>query len=311
MSMTNRMILILTLSLAASGVFAQEDAQNPEMTQSATTTIAEQGETPDDPAAEPEVAEVAPEDVSSYELQREFGDLLIQHPYDLATILALDPTLINDETYLSRYPEVARFVADHPEISRNPSFYVANFEHRTQRGGVIDDILEPIIIFAVFVLIAYALAWIVRTMVEQKRWNRLSQTQSEVHNKILDRFGASDEVLAYIKSPAGAKFLEAAPIPLHAEAPSQNNSSLTRIMLSVQFGVVVAVGSLGMLLVSFRLPERTGDELFAFGLIAFCVGAGFIISAGVSLFMSQRLGLWDFPGSQKASAPSTDPGTVR
>lgn len=317
MSMTKRMILILTLSFAAGGLMAQEELQPTETSEPAAVATDEAiGEAIEEPGAlsseeQPEEVEAAAEEeISSYQLRSDFEDLLLQHPDSLATILAHDPTLLNNEEFLSRYPEIVRFVADHPEIVENPSFYMTNFSHRTQRGTVLDTILEPIMIFAVFVLIAYALAWLVRTVIEQKRWNRLSKTQTEVHNKILDRFGTSEEVLGYVKTPAGSKFLEAAPIPLHTERPTQN-APLTRIMLSIQLGVVVAIGSLGMLLVSFRLPEPSGDELFAFGLIAFCIGAGFIVSAGVSLFMSQRLGLWDLPGSPSSADRSIDPGTVR
>jgi hypothetical protein len=131
----------------------------------------------------------------------------------------------------------------------------------------------------------------VRTIIEQKRWNRLSKTQAEVHNKILDRFGTTSELLEYVKTPAGTKFLESAPIPLHEEKVPQN-APLARVLWSIQIGVVLAVGALGMLLVSFRFEKESAQGLFAMGMIGFCVGAGFIASAIVSIVLSRRLGLW-------------------
>jgi hypothetical protein len=149
----------------------------------------------------------------------------------------------------------------------------------------------------------------VRTIVDQKRWSQLSRRQTEVHNKILDRFSNSDELLAYIKSPAGSKFLESAPIPLHAEAPRQN-APLSRVLWSVQIGVVVAAAGVGMLLVSTRFDAETAQGFFAMGSIATCIGAGFIISAIVSLVLSRRLGLYQEPPVPPAGAID-DSGFVR
>jgi hypothetical protein len=168
-----------------------------------------------------------------------------------------------------------------------------------QRYGMTERILEGLTILGVMGLIAFALAWLVRTIVEQKRWNRLSRTQSDVHNKILDRFSTSGELLDYIKTPAGTKFLESAPIPLHADAAPQN-APLSRVMWSVQAGVVVAAASIGILLVSGRFEKESAQELFAFGMIGLSVGLGFIISAAVSIFLSKRLGLWQSLPSDRA-----------
>ena len=131
------------------------------------------------------------------------------------------------------------------------------------------------------------------------RWRQLSRTQSEVHNKILDRFGTSSELLEYVRSPAGTKFLESAPIPVRAEEQPRPSAPQSRVMLSIQVGVVVTAAAVGMLLVSLRLDEGA-DGLFALGAIGFCLGAGFIASALISLFLSRRLG--DF---------ENDPGIVR
>ena len=119
----------------------------------------------------------------------------------------------------------------------------------------------------------------------------MSKTQSEVHNKILDRFSTSAELLDYIRTPAGTKFLESAPIPLHAEAAPQN-APLTRVMWSVQIGIVVAGGSLGMLLVAGRFDKEAAQEMSALGMIGLSIGVGFVASAAVSIFLSRRLGLW-------------------
>lgn len=286
MNFSTRMVLVVTLMLAFhAGLAAQETTTAPETTTAAATTTA------DAPSSS------TPRAKSSYEIRGEFSQLLRQSPDELPTILTLDPTLLSSEPFLARYPELARFVAENPEVRHHPGFYLGEFE-MIRRDGL-QNILEPVLIFFVFAMIAFALAWLVRTIIEQKRWNRLSRTQSEVHNKILDRFGTTAELLEYVKTPAGTKFLESAPIPLHTESGTPN-PPLARVLWSIQIGVVVSAAAIGMLLVSLRYADETGKGLFTLGVIGLCVGVGFAGSAALSIFLSRRLGLLQPPPSEDA-----------
>jgi hypothetical protein len=245
-----RITLILFLALATAGGLAAQEATAAQPVLDTAATAAEAGTAGE--ATPPGADEIARD---SGETRNHFLTLLREHPPELGTILALDPTLLSNDAFLAGYPELARFVAARPEVRRNPRFYLSDFQPRRE-SGTLDQLLETLVIFATFLLIALALAWVLRTIIEQKRWSRLSRTQSEVHNKILDRFGSSEELLAYVRTPAGARFLESAPIPLHAERATQS-PPMARVLWSIQIGVVVAVASLGMLLVSFRLDGET------------------------------------------------------
>jgi hypothetical protein len=296
MTLVTRMTLILTLLLPAAGVLFAQETSTAETTSTAapdtttvTTTAAESDET-----GEPK---------SSYETRNQFGALVRRHPSELPMILALDPGLLTNDRFLAEYPEVANFVAAHPEVRRSPRFYMEEFPVPGRgQHSMADDFLEGLFIFSIFAFIAFVLAWLVRTTIEQKRWNRLSRSQSEVHNKILDRFGTTSELLEYVRSPAGTKFLESAPIPLH-EKPAMQNAPVARILWSIQLGVVVMAGAVGLLLVSTRFDAEPARGFFAMGAIALCVGGGFIVSAVVSLVLSRRLGLW-----QSSQAVSSEPG---
>jgi hypothetical protein len=291
------LILALILGFVTGGLFAQEE----------TTTAATETTTTTAAPAEGAVTTTAPAETrSSDEIRAQFTALLGERPPEVATILKLDPSLLSDEAFLAKYPEVRDFVAKHPEIRHNPRFYLAEFWIPNQRNSLAEDVLEGLTIFAVFILIAFALGWLVRTVIEQKRWNRLSRTQSEVHNKILDRFSTSGELLDYIRTPAGTKFLESAPIPLHAESTPQN-APVSRVIWSVQIGVVIAAASLGILLVSGRFDKESAQEMFALGMIGVSIGVGFIASAAVSIFLSRRLGLWQSGSGERID----DPGIVR
>ena len=283
MGAATRIILILALLVSiAGGLFAQET------TTAATDTTATAATTAAPAATE---TSTPAESLSSHQIRNEFNSLLRQRPPEVATILKLDPSLLSDESFLAKYPELGSFIAAHPEVRHNPRFYLSDFAAPSERRSLAGDVLEALSIITVFALIAFALAWLVRTIIEQKRWNRLSRTQSEVHNKILDRFSTSAELLDYIRTPAGTKFLESAPIPLHADSGPQN-APLSRVLWSVQIGVVVAAASLGFLLVSGRFEKESAQELAALGMIGVSIGVGFIASAAVSIFLSRRLGLW-------------------
>ncbi|HEX6084829.1 MAG TPA: hypothetical protein VF266_09915 [Thermoanaerobaculia bacterium] len=296
MSAAIRMILTLTLVLVISRALAAQETATTETTTTTTaatettaTSTADEATTTDTTATTTTTAEEQEEVGTSVERTRnEFRVLLGQYSNEMGTLLAIEPSLLNNEEFLKGHPPLAEFIARHPEVAQHPNTYLEPAQLRSQSG--VGDVLENIIVFGIFVFIAVVLAWLVRTIIEQKRWSRLSQQQAEVHNKILDRFGNTEELLQYIKSPAGGKFLESAPIPLHTEPRVVKNTPLARVMWSIQLGIIVAAGAFGLLLVSFRFERDTAADLFALGTIGFCIGAGFIASALISLFMSRKLG---------------------
>ncbi|HWW61711.1 MAG TPA: hypothetical protein VN181_10125, partial [Thermoanaerobaculia bacterium] len=227
---------------------------------------------------------------SSEEVRARFSTVLRESPPQLAGILVLEPTLLSNSAFLAGYPELARFVAEHPEVRLHPAYYLEEFD-RPVNNRPFDNVVERLTEFLVALTVVLAFAWLIRTLIEHRRWSRLARVQSEVHNKILDRFGSSEELLQYIKTPAGSKFLESAPITVYSDQAPQN-VPMARVLWSIQLGVVIAAASIGMVIVSRQLAGEGAQALFALGVIAFSIGVGFIASALVSLFMSRRLGLW-------------------
>jgi hypothetical protein len=139
---------------------------------------------------------------------------------------------------------------------------------------------------------------VIKTLIEQRRWSRLSKIQTEVHNKLLDRFSANEDLLAYIQTPAGRRFLESAPIPL--ESPRSIGAPLGRILWSAQAGAVLSVLGLGVVLVSQNTFEEVGAPLGAFGWVIFALGLGFVVSAVLAYMLTRRFGLIADPN---AAAP--------
>jgi hypothetical protein len=293
-------ILVLSLAFTSGSLLAQEaetvnDVQEPD----AAATAAETDDaTPADGAVESEAS--VGRTGREYEVRDQLYSLVRTYQPGLGSTLAFHPDLLSDREFLSSYPALADFLDLHPEVRREPYFYFGQFQ--THHYDPADALLEVIAILGTVALVALALAWLIRTWIEQRRWNRLSKNQIDVHNRILDRFGSSEELLEYVRTSAGTRFLEAAPIAVHTE---RGSSPQARIVRTVQIGVIVVAAALGALLISGRFDDEGSRVLFSLGVIALSVGVGFIGSAVVSNVLSQRLGLWD---DRRSSDPALAPG---
>jgi hypothetical protein len=229
--------------------------------------------------------------------REELSGILEHYPPALRGVLALDPGLLGNQPYLAPYPSLVSFLNAHPEIARNPSFYLGggpggrlNQDRAEQILNMWRDAWSSLAVFAGFGMAIGVLVWLIRTLADYRRWSRLVKVQTDVHTKLLDRFTANDDLLAYIQSPAGARFLQSSPITLDG-APRSVGAPLGRILWSVQGGVVLMAGGIGLQVVSGRVADGASQPLHALGVLGIALGLGFVISAIISFVISQRLGL--------------------
>ena len=227
----------------------------------------------------------------------ELKRLLEHYPPALRGVLALDPALLGNPSYLAPYPGLESFLNAHPEIARNSSFYLGeglgprfNQDASAQTLDLWKELLNGLSIFVGFGMAISLLVWLIRTLIDYRRWSRLAKVQTDVHTKLLDRFTANDDLLAYIQSPAGSKFLQSSPITLDA-GPRSVGAPLGRILWSVQGGVVLIAGGIGFQALSSRATDASAQPLHALGVLGIALGLGFLISAIISFVISQRLGL--------------------
>jgi hypothetical protein len=165
------------------------------------------------------------------------------------------------------------------------------------------NMFEGVGAFAIFITVTGSLIWLVKTLIDWRRWSRLSRLQAETHTKILDRFATNQDLLAYIETPAGRRFLESGPM-LAEGAPRPLGAPVSRILWSVQAGVVLAVGGLGLLFVSRRVIPEVSEALWVFGVLALALGLGFVFSALVAYFISLRMGLFEPLFGRRAQGPA-------
>lgn len=281
------------------------------------------------PAETAAPAQAIPSDKETAATQRQLIELLRLSP-TLTTVVARDPSLLADQEYVSRNnPQLAAFLAAHPEVARNPDFYL--FTHMHPNDGSPDDALEravwpeiykerpgdrwernpvgagfgefvsnmpPLLAFGGFLIAAI---WGIRLFVESRRWNRTFKLQSEVHSRLIDKFSTSQELAAYMETEAGKRFLEAAPIPLDA-GPQRLPNAVARILMPLQIGTVMILLGVGFLTLrhlgnDYEIPMRV------LGTLILMPGVGFILSAGLTWLMAARLGMMPQSG-HGPSAPS-------
>jgi hypothetical protein len=255
------------------------------------------------PAAVPAPAVQVVEQPDAQRTKEALSALLERYPPTLRGVLRLDPALLGNQSYLAPYPALVNFLNTHPEVARNPSFYIGegygpqfNRFSQDRTGQILEiwkDVLGGLAVFIGLGMAISLLVWLIRTLVDYRRWSRLAKVQTDVHTKLLDRFTANEDLLAYIQSAPGARFLQSSPIMLDAAPRSVVGAPMARILWSAQGGVVLIAGGIGMMVVSGRVSDVASQPLNALGVLGIALGLGFVVSAIISYVISRRLGLID------------------
>ena len=268
------------------------------------------------PAAAP-ASPTAPAPTNDRDLsatQEELIRLLRLSP-TLTTVVEHDPSLLANQDYVNKNnPQLGQFLAAHPEVSRNPDFYL--FTHLNTEGGrdnaleravwpelqpawqrssAGERIMSDVIPFLVFLGILSAVLWLTRQFLENRRWSRIFKMQTDVHSRMIERFGSSQELLNYMSTDSGKRFLEAAPIAVGFEQEQRIPNAVARVLTPLQIGIVLALLGAGMLGLKSSLGEDMRAPMLLMGTVVLMPGIGFIISAGVTWLLAGRLGL--MPGA--------------
>src|SRR3954463_9287898 len=209
-------------------------------------------------AARPAEAAQAPVPVMDEQNARQTRDrvheILEQYPPSVGQVLRLDPTLLSKPDYMAAYPTLAGYVAQHPEVAHNPGFFFggtfsAQYEDgRSHAIRAVQDVMEGLEVLIGIVTAILTLAWLIRAGIDHRRWLRATKIQTDAHNKIVDRLSSNEDLLAYMQSPSGQRFLTASlggPSGSQA-APAIVGAPFNRILWSVQAGIVLAAAGFGL-----------------------------------------------------------------
>ena len=238
------------------------------------------------------------EQTDARETQERLREVFKQYPPSVREVLRIDPTLLYRPEYLATYPGLAAFLEQHPEIAHNPGFFLGEWrapEQNTPTGEAFREIgrmFENLSIVLIVATMTVGTVFLIRTAIEHRRWQRAMRAQTELNTKLIDRFSSSDELLAYLQSPAGKTLIEPAVVPQAGPRPMPMNAPLSRIFWSLQSGIVVSTLGTGLIFVSRGVAtDEFAQTLYGVGIVVLTIGLGFAISAAVSYVLSQRLGL--------------------
>jgi hypothetical protein len=128
----------------------------------------------------------------------------------------------------------------------------------------------------------FGVGWIVRMTQQHRRQLKLAQMHVDLQTRLVERFANSQELLEYLRTDAARNLVET--------APAEPASPYSRILASIQTGLVLLLGGGAMLVLSGMVSEAA-EGLTVFGVIGFALGLGFLISAAVSYWLSRTWGL--------------------
>jgi hypothetical protein len=254
-----------------------------------------------------EQAEAAPPSAEGN--REELREILKQYPYTVGEILRRDPTLITRADYMASYPKLAGFLAQHPEVARNVEYYFEGYGSWGERRQLdpsfeaLGVLLGGLGVGFILILFACVIIWLVRAFIQHRRWLKASQVQADVHTKLMERMTSNEELLAYVQSPAGRRFLEAAPVRPDTDSPSFA-APVGSIIWSLMAGIVLTVLGIGFRYAGAFVKDDAHDAFLVVGVIILSLGVGFIIASMMAFAVSSRLGL--FP--QKAAPQESESG---
>jgi uncharacterized membrane protein YedE/YeeE len=232
------------------------------------------------------------------QVRDQLQEILRMYPPGVGEVLRYDHSLLERADYLAPYPNLVLFLQQHPEVKRNPQFYFGGYNYYERRRsepmppevealGVLLGGLGGFLGVAAFIVV---LTCLVKSVIHHRRWLRASRVQAEVHAKIMDRMTTNEELLAYIQSPAGRRFLESTPLP-EADAP-RSGAPVGPIIWSMMAGIVLATAGIGFRLSAGSISSEAANAFNIVGTIIVALGAGFVLSAVMAYLVSSRLGLF-------------------
>jgi len=236
-------------------------------------------------------------DTNAGQTRDQLSALMNQYPPTLLRVLQTDPSLLQNKEYLALYPGLATFVAKHPEILHNANYFFGTppgarggpaVYERNNAFEISRQLGEDVAIMVVLLTVIGGITWIIRSVIEYRRWARTLKTQTDIHSRLMDRMTSSEDLLAYVQSPAGKRLLEFGPV---AEGTAATGPTLNRILWSVQAGLVLGLAGIGLSYASEHVYYQVAQPFFVLGALGIAVGSGFILSAFASYIIARNMGL--------------------
>jgi hypothetical protein len=139
---------------------------------------------------------------------------------------------------------------------------------------------EDLVIVPAFLIFWGFVVWMIFTSVRHYKSTKL---QADIQNKLLDKFGSSQDLLNYVQSEAGKQFLHSLIV--------ERRTPYGRILSAAQASVLLAFFGGALLFLRSRVSGAE-EGFLVFGTLFLALGVGFACSAAASYFLSKSFGLF-------------------
>jgi hypothetical protein len=151
----------------------------------------------------------------------------------------------------------------------------------------VNSVMNTVSAVVIAATIIVSFAWIITSIVTSIRQRANTRTRAEVYNRLIDKFGTAPELVDFLQSNAGLRFIE--------EQTVEVSQPLSKILGSIRLGVSLALIGGGMLIVANLWDRTLGEDLYIVialgGTVALTAGAGFVIAAAISYKLCKSCGL--------------------
>ena len=146
--------------------------------------------------------------------------------------------------------------------------------------------MEGLIIPVVCLMFSW-IAWVIFSTIRRYKTAKL---RAGVQTKLLEKFGSSQDLLAYVQTYAGQQFLES--------IATEQRTPYRRILGAAQVGVIALLFGAALLFLRSRVSGAQ-EAFLVFGTLILTLGIGFVVSAAVSYILSKSFGLLDRTTAQR------------
>lgn len=143
-----------------------------------------------------------------------------------------------------------------------------------------DETMAMIVILPTFTVVT---AWAFKTVLNFFQNQKLVRLHYALQDKVLDKLGTSPEAIDYMNSDAGEK--------MFALATKERANPYARILTALQAGAVIGLLGIGFLVIPSLVPHEGSEAFTVIGVLALCLGLGFITSSAAAFVVSKKWGL--------------------
>ena len=138
---------------------------------------------------------------------------------------------------------------------------------------------DEVVLMPIFFTLIGFVIWTIFSTIRRYKTTKL---QAGLQTKLLEKFGSGQELLAYVQSDGGKRFLESLTM--------EQRTPYGRILGAAQTSVVFILLAIALLFLRGRVSGAE-EGFLVFGTIMLSLGFGFGLSAALSYYLSKSFGL--------------------